>query len=121
MKITSILLSAILAAASVDAAATAESDPSPEAVHQFCYRIGEPCSKLKRAAEALAIVNAEPAADAEADAVSHYCNRSGGPCAKARRDALALAEAVADAHASALPAPDAGKLTKPPPHGSFNY
>lgn len=111
MKVTTIIYATLLAVASVDAAAAPVPQPDAEAVHRWCYRRGEPCSKLKRAAEAIAEANAEPAAvpEAEADAAHHWCYRIGEPCSKAKRDALAMAEAVAEAHTAAQPAPDAGE------------
>ena len=108
MKITSILYATLVAVASVDALAAPAPIPDAEAVHHFCYRIGEPCSKLKRAAEAIAEANADPVADPAADAKHPFCYRIGEPCSKAKRTALSLAEAIAEAHAAALPAPDAG-------------
>ena len=58
MKFT-VAICTIILATSVSAVAVA--DP-------FCHRIGEPCSKVKRAAEAVAEAFAEPKADANADA-----------------------------------------------------
>ena len=64
----------------------------------FCHRIGEPCSKVRRAAEALAEAFAEPKAAANADANAEaFCHRIGEPCSKAKRAADALAAAVAEA------------------------
>lgn len=102
MKITSIVYAALLAVASVEAAATT---PSSEEV---CNLPGQPCDKMKRAAAAVAEAVAEPEAYR-----THFCYRPGEACAKAKRDALAIAEAVADAHASANPQPEAepGKYT----------
>ncbi|KFY64466.1 hypothetical protein V496_03249 [Pseudogymnoascus sp. VKM F-4515 (FW-2607)] len=79
--------------AGVNSAAIAA--PEPEA---YCWRPGQPCGKVKRAAEAFAEAIAEPAANAES---SPYCWRPGQPCGKAKRTALALAHAVADAHPEA--------------------
>lgn len=111
MKVTSILCTAVLAVASVDAVAAPAAQPDARQVHHFCYRPGEPCSKLKRAAEAIAEAIAEPNAlpEAEARQVHHFCYRPGEPCSKAKRDALALAEAVAEAHAAANAEPEPGK------------
>ena len=103
MKVISILFGALLAVASVEAAATPEAEPDATTTHHFCYRPGQPCSKLKRAAEAVSEAMAAP--EASADAYHHFCYRPGQPCSKAKRDALALAEAVADAYAAAMPAP----------------
>jgi hypothetical protein len=81
----------------------------------ICWRPGQPCGKVKRAAEAIASALAEPApepicwrpgqpcgkakrdADAAAEAI---CWRPGQPCGKAKREANALAEAAAEALAS---------------------
>ena len=81
----------------------------------ICWRPGQPCGKVKRAAEAIAEAIAEPAAepicwkpgqpcgkakrDAEA-AAEAICWKPGQPCGKAKRDAAAIAEAAADALAS---------------------
>ena len=58
-----------------------------EAVHHFCYRPGEICSKSKRAAEAVAAAIAKPVAapEPEAAAVHHFCYRPGEICSKAKR------------------------------------
>ena len=100
MKITSILFSGLVAVASAEAAAAPIAAP---ARHQWCYRPGEPCSKLKRAANAAAEAIAGPLPGPDADPWHVWCYRPGEPCSKAKRDALALAEAVAEAHASANP------------------
>lgn len=64
----------------------------------FCHRVGEPCSKVKRAAEAVAEAFAEPKAAANPDANAEaFCHRVGEPCSKAKRAADALAAAVAEA------------------------
>ena len=94
MKCTTILLTTLLAVASVEA--TADADPAPDlhSWHGMCYRAGEVCPKLKRAAEAAAEVIAGP----------QSCDVScGATCLKAKRDALALAEATAEAFAAADP------------------
>lgn len=100
MKINSLICAAILAAVSVNAISTVESGD------KVCSQPGQPCDKMKRAAEAVA----EAVAESEADARfrHHFCYRRGEACFKAKRDALALAEAVADAHAAANPVPEAG-------------
>ncbi|KAL9138660.1 MAG: hypothetical protein Q9175_000096 [Cornicularia normoerica] len=97
MKFTSIIFTTLLAMTSVEAAAIANPAPEAQSYHGYCYRPGEPCAKLKRAAEA--------AAEAIADPQSYhgYCYRIGEPCSKAKRDALALAEATAEALAAADP------------------
>lgn len=63
--------------AGVNSAAIAAAEPVA-----FCWRPGQPCGKVKRAAEA-------------------FCWRPGQPCGKAKRTALALAHAVADANPEA--------------------
>lgn len=74
-------------------------NPTTRPVHTFCFSPGQPCSKVKRvadaAAEALAL--AEPVPVAARDV---WCYSPGQACAKARRDALALVEAVAEAQAN---------------------
>ncbi len=97
MKVTSILFTAILAVASVQAVPIQE--PSPEDVQ---------VTKVKRAAEAIADALAAPLP------VRHkeiWCYMPGQPCYKAKRDALALSEAFAEASASA----DSGKHFSPTP------
>ena len=109
MRISPLIFTALLAVASGEALAAPNAAPDADAINHFCYRPGEPCTKLKRAADAVADALAAPAPAADAR-VHHFCYRPGEACSKAKRDALALAEAVADAHAMALPAPDASKL-----------
>ena len=104
MKVSSLLFGALLAVASVEAAAIPVADASPSSLLDFCNRSAQPCSKLKRAAEALA--EADPEAD-PARFHHHPCYRNGQPCIKAKRDALALAAAVADAMAEAEAEPEA--------------
>lgn len=99
MKLTAPLSVAILAFGVNSAAVAAPpvaADPMP-----FCWRPGNACAKVKRAADALAAVFDEPAptvdkrsAMAEAEA---FCWGPIQPCVKAKRDALALASAVAEA------------------------
>lgn len=108
MKVTYIVYAALLAVASAQEATTAT-----QSSEEFCNLPGQPCHKMKRAAEAAAEAMAEPEAVAEPEAEARYrtrfCYRRGEACSKAKRDALALAEAVAEAHASANPDPEAGK------------
>ena len=67
---------------------------SRESTNSRSFRAGEPCSKLKRAAEAAAKAVTDPeGCDSFSD--EHY--------SKAKRDALALAEATAEALAAADP------------------
>lgn len=95
MKFSSIIFTTLVAVAFVEGAAIA--NPAPQAEHGFCYRRGEPCSKLKRAAEAAAEAITDP------QSCHGVCYRRGEPCSKAKRDALALAEATAEALAAADP------------------
>jgi hypothetical protein len=112
MKFTLALCAIILAStASAAAMPQPEADPFCHRVGEpcskvkraaeaeaFCHRVGEPCSKVKRAANALAEAFAEPKADANADANAEaFCHRVGEPCSKAKRAADALAAAVAEA------------------------
>ena len=105
MKVTSIVFAALLAVVSAEAAA------APQSAEEVCNLPGQPCNKMKRAAEAVAEAMAEPEADPEARYNKHFCYRRGETCAKAKRDALALAEAVAEAHASANPEPAPGEYS----------
>ena len=95
MKLMSIIFTTLLTAACVEG--TAVADPNRDHtpwVDGQCYHAGEPCSKLKRAAEA--------AAEATADTQS--CDEDcGEPCRMVKREALALAEATAEALAAADP------------------
>lgn len=105
MKLTLTICAVILAAAA-NAAAIAQ----PEA-DAFCHRVGEPCSKVKRAAEALAEAFAQPKADASPDANAEaFCHRVGEPCSKAKRAADALAAAVAEAQPNPVQFYEALKL-----------
>jgi hypothetical protein len=112
MKLTLALCAVILAStASAAAMPQLETDPFCHRVGEpcskakraaeaeaFCHRVGEPCSKVKRAADALAATFAEPKAAAKADAKAEaFCHRVGEPCSKAKRAADALAAAVAEA------------------------
>lgn len=123
MKVTSIIFTTMVAVASVEALATPQQEapdtdvdvilaPDAHAILEYCTTPGQPCDKMKRAADAAANAVAEPFPVPDA---SHHiwCWRPGQPCNKAKRDALALAEAVADAHASAnpeaIPSPDASR------------
>ncbi|ELR03405.1 hypothetical protein VC83_06943 [Pseudogymnoascus destructans] len=87
--------------AGVNSAAIAAAEP-------FCWRLGQPCDKVKRAAEAFAEAFDEPIAEAEAfdepiaeAEASAFCWRPGQICEKAKRAALALAHTVADANPEA--------------------
>ena len=73
-------------------------EPSPEAIQHFCYRPGQSCGKVKRAAEAIAEAFAQPDAKAEADPrIQHFCHRPGQSCGKAKRAAEELAAAASEA------------------------
>ena len=69
-------------------------------IHHFCNQPGEPCTKLRRAAEAAG--DALTAAN-ELAGGPESCYLAEGDCAKAKRGALALAEAVAQAAEEADP------------------
>ena len=97
MKFTSIIFTTLLAIASVKGAAIADPVSEAQSYHSFCYKTGEACSRLKRAAEAAAEAIAGP------QTCDGFCNSPGQACGKARRDALALAEATAEAYAAADP------------------
>ena len=83
MKITAIVFAAVVAVASVNAAAVPEAEPVAN-FHRWCYRPGQPCWKVKRSAEAIAEAVAEPTAEAEAK-FHRWCYRPGQPCWKAKR------------------------------------
>ncbi len=99
MKSTSIIFTTLLAIASVKGAAIAAPAPEAQTYRALCHQPGEPCSVLKRAAEAAA----EAIAAADPQSCDGQCYRAGEPCVKAKRDALALAEATAEAYAAADP------------------
>jgi hypothetical protein len=77
-----------------EAIASAAADA--EAVSQFCSRFGQPCSKLKRVAnavaEAMAVPDTLPGPEDVNGTANHYCYGSRQPCALARRSALAIAQ-----------------------------
>ncbi len=111
MKLTLIVLTGLVALASAESVTVSNPAADAETVHQFCSRSGQPCGKMKRAAEAVAEALAEPAPlpEAEAEAArNRWCWRPGQPCNKAKRDALAIAEAFAEADAAANPTAEAG-------------
>lgn len=106
-----------LFAIGANSAAIAIAEPEPEPI---CWRPGQPCGKVKRAAEAYDTsiwyyppgdyhcvdgkidlgnkTKREAEADAEAAAI---CWRPGQPCGKAKRAAIALAHAVSNAYPEA--------------------
>ena len=88
MKVTNIIFTILLAIASIEGTAVADLEHKGPSWHGECYRAGEPCSKLKRAADAAA----------EATADGQNCDDL-----RFKRDALALAEATAEAYAAADP------------------
>lgn len=59
-------------------------------VNNFCKHPGEPCSRVRRSAEAFAEAMAEPD---PAPRVNNFCKHPGEPCSKAKREAEAVAEA----------------------------
>lgn len=114
MKLAWVILTVLVAVAHAETAAIPNSEPDAESVKQFCSRSGQPCLKMKRAAEAVAEALAEPAPlpEAEAEAARHrWCWRPGQPCNKTKRDALAIAEAFAEADAAANPSAEAGMFS----------
>ncbi len=100
-SITTIAYLAALTVSAVNGLALATS-PAPALElrdpQKWCHRVGEPCAKIKRAAEAIA--EAFPHPDMSPEMIVR-CYGAGGACNIAKREALALAEAVAEAHAVA--------------------
>jgi hypothetical protein len=88
MKVTSVLFTTAMVAASVSAAA----EPDP----RFCWRVGQPCGKLKRAVDLANDILTERSAEPNPEA--RFCWRVGQPCGKAKRAETALAAALADAN-----------------------
>jgi hypothetical protein len=86
----------IALAASFATAAVAAPTAEPEARSPFCHRPGQPCWKVRRAAEAAA----EALADPEAVARNPFCYRPGAPCWKAKREAEAIIEAIANGNST---------------------
>ena len=94
MKFTNVIFTTLLAVASIECTAIADPEPKHRSWHGECYRAGETCSKLKRAADVAA----------EATVDGQLCGEScGDDCLKMKRDALALAEATAEVFAAADP------------------
>lgn len=91
MQLTNTLCALILAV-TVSSAALPNAQPiaaaDPEA-RWGCGERGQPCGKLRRAAEAIAEAVAVPEPEA-----GWGCGERGQPCGKAKRDALALARAA---------------------------
>lgn len=114
MKLAWVVLTGLVAVAHTQTVATPNPESDIESINQFCSQPGQPCLKMKRAAEAVAEALAEPAPipEAEAEARRHHhhvwCWLVGQPCNKAKRSAVAVAEAFADAHAAANPSALAG-------------
>ncbi len=81
MQFTTAIAVAVLAYG-VNSAATPD-------VEAWCRYVGQPCGKVKRAADAYAAALAGPDADAEAEA---WCRYVGQPCGKAKRNATPEAE-----------------------------
>lgn len=73
-----------------------------DAMERFCHLPGMGCSKVKRAAEAIADALAvpEPEADAEAEPFRRYCHLPGQGCSKAKRAAEEFKRAAEDAVAA---------------------
>lgn len=116
MKLAWIVLTGLVAVAHTQTVATPDPEPDVESINQFCSQPGQPCLKMKRAAEAVAGALAEPAPIPEAEAEArrrrhHWCWFIGQPCNKAKRSADAVAEAFADAHAAANPSAIAGMFS----------
>ena len=90
MKLTSIVLTTLVAVAFVEGAAIAEAAaeavPDPQSCQPHCYRPWKACSKAKR--DALALAEATAAALAAADPDSHPCHAPGSPCSVGKREAL---------------------------------
>ena len=104
MKFSDIFNIVISSAAALAVAAPLASAGAEPDANNWCHRRGEPCSKMKRAANAAAeaLAAAEPGPISDADAAArNWCWRRGEPCSRAKRDAVSLAEAVAEAHAVA--------------------
>ncbi|OBT51310.1 hypothetical protein VE04_09261 [Pseudogymnoascus sp. 24MN13] len=96
MKYLANLCLAILVVGDISAAiADAEHEP-------ICWRPGQPCGKVKRAAEAVAEAVGEPIAEPICWRPGQPCGKvKRQPCGKAKRAALALAHAVANANPEA--------------------
>ena len=110
MKVPSIVLVAIVAAASVNAVAGPKPAPeaTPEAGYRWCYRRGQPCAKLKRAVETISAAIDEAPLESnltKREPGYRWCYRRGQPCAKAKRDLNNLSEAAAQADSHNSPAP----------------
>lgn len=73
-----------------------------EAFRRYCHLPGQGCSKVKRAAEAIADALAEPEPEAgpEAEPFRRYCHLPGQGCSKAKRAAEELTKAAEEAVAS---------------------
>ncbi|KAI4095423.1 MAG: hypothetical protein LQ339_007268 [Xanthoria mediterranea] len=72
----------------------AEADPKKKYRFQFCYRRGEACAKVKRAAAAIAEAIADPTAAADPKYRYHFCYRRGEACAKNKRALEELSSVV---------------------------
>ncbi len=99
MKVLPVVYTALFAAVTLNAGAQVTSqtpsvEPDFAELQAFCNQPGQPCHKVKRAANAAA----DALAVAEAEA---YHNP------KAKRAAEALAEAIANAYAAVEPDPEA--------------
>lgn len=114
MKLAWVILTGLVAVAYTQTATVPDSESDVESINQFCSGPGQPCLKMKRAAEAVAEALAEPAPLPEAGADArrhHWCWFIGQPCNKAKRNAIAVADAFAEAHAAANPSAKAGMFS----------
>ncbi|KAK7542317.1 uncharacterized protein J3D65DRAFT_664713 [Phyllosticta citribraziliensis] len=102
MKVTSVIAGAITIVGAYAAA-------TPDA-QAFCLQPGQPCDKVKRAADAAAFALAAPNAEADpkkgptkgwVGRIWRFCQKPGQPCRMAKRHADAIADAVSDAYAAA--------------------
>ncbi|KAK7521882.1 uncharacterized protein IWZ02DRAFT_511465 [Phyllosticta citriasiana] len=103
MKVTTAIAGAITIVGAYAAAA-----PDAQA---FCLQPGQPCDKVKRAADAAAVALAAPNAEADpkwkgptkgwVGRIWRFCQKPGQPCRMAKRHADAIADAVSDAYAAA--------------------
>ena len=70
-----------------------------DAFRRFCHGPGQHCSKVKRAAEAIAdaLAEPEPEADPKAEPFRRFCHMPGQRCSKAKRAADDLHQAAEEA------------------------
>jgi hypothetical protein len=108
------------ASAALDTLAKRDASASPEA--RFCWRIGQPCGKAKRAEDALrqALDLANNYTELPNDFFDkrdpgRFCHRIGQPCGKLKREASPEAEAAAGRFCHAVGQP-CGKLKREAGH-----